>query len=78
MDMLTIPITKKEKVRLHRVALRYGLSLPEFSRHILEEISLHVPEESIEGYEHPKKILASFKKSLSEYSHRNLDSAKLF
>ncbi len=67
METLTISITKKEKVRLHRVALRYGLSLGEFSRHVLEDLSSRIPEESLEEYKHPEKILTSFKKALSEY-----------
>jgi hypothetical protein len=38
-SQLSIPITRQEKERLSRLALRYGLSLPEFSRHILRELA---------------------------------------
>lgn len=58
---------KKEKERLDRLALRYGLSLPEFSRRILEEIVSDIPEESFEDYKDSKELKESFKRALYDF-----------
>ena len=64
---LTIKIPKKEKERLSRLALRYGFSLPEFSRYILEELSSEIPIESFEDYEQPEKLKASLRRAMQDY-----------
>lgn len=67
MNVLTILLPKKEKERLSRLALRYGLSLPEFSRRILEEVASDIPEESFEDYDNPKRLKDSFKRALRDW-----------
>jgi hypothetical protein len=67
MTTLTIPLPKKEKDRLSRLALRYGLSLPEFSRRILKEITSNIPEESFEDYDNPKELKESFKQAFRDF-----------
>lgn len=64
---VTIPLSKKEHERLARLALRYGLSLPKFSRLILQELASEIPEESLEEYEHPERVRASFTRALRDY-----------
>lgn len=64
---ISIELPRSEKERLSRLALRYGLSLPEFSRRILQEISSEIPEESFDDYEHPARLRASFKRALRDW-----------
>lgn len=67
MTTINIPLTKQAKQRLTRIALRYGLSLPEFSRHILEELTEEVPEEKLSDYEYPKRLEASLRRALRDW-----------
>ena len=67
MATLNIPVSKKELEYLKRLALRYGLSLEEFSRLILKEIALSFPEDSFENYENPKTLKDSFKKAIKDW-----------
>jgi len=64
---ISIELPQSEKERLNSLALRYGLSLPEFSRRILQEIASEIPEESFADYEHPVKLRASFKRALHDW-----------
>ena len=64
---ISIALPRDEKERLSRLALRYGLSLPEFSRHILQEVASEIPEESLDDYEHPARLRASFKRALRDW-----------
>lgn len=64
---VTITLPKQEKERLSRLALNYGLSLKEFSRRILEEVASEIPEESIEEYEKPGELKASFGRALRDW-----------
>lgn len=69
---ITIKIPKKEKERLHRLALSYGLSLSDFSRHIFSEISSAFPEESLEDYVNPKVLKSSIARSVVDYKKGNV------
>lgn len=64
---MIIKLSKHEKERLSRLALRYGFSLPDFSRKILEEVSSAIPGESFHEYENPKALRASFSRALRDY-----------
>ncbi|MBI2452706.1 MAG: ribbon-helix-helix protein, CopG family [Parcubacteria group bacterium] len=64
---ITVTLPKKEKERLERLALRYGLSLTEFSRRLLEEISSQIPEESFRDYKNPKELRASFERAIRDW-----------
>ena len=64
---ISIPLPKSERERLSRLALRYGLSLPEFSRRVLQELVSEIPEESFEDYENPKELQASFSRALRDW-----------
>ena len=64
---ISIALPRNEKERLSRLALRYGLSLPEFSRRVLQEVASEIPEESINDYEHPARLKASFKRALRDW-----------
>lgn len=69
---LTISFSKKEEERLGRLALRYGLSLPEFSRRILTELISEIPEESFDDYENPTALRASFQRALRDWRARKV------
>lgn len=66
---MTIPLQKSEKERLTRVALTFGLSLPEFAQKILSEIARkqYIPEESFLDYENPKALKNSFDQALVDF-----------
>jgi hypothetical protein len=64
---VTVKLPKKEAERLTKIALNYGLSLPEFSRYVLENISTGIPEESFNNYKNPKKMRESFSRALKDY-----------
>lgn len=74
MVTLTIPLLKKEEKRLERLALRYGFSLPEFLRKILEEIFSEIPEESFNDYKHPKRLQSSFNRALHDWKAGRVSS----
>lgn len=64
---LNISISKQEKERLSRLALRYGFSLPEFSQRILKEVASDIGGESFENYKNSKSLKMSFERALSDY-----------
>lgn len=57
---LTIQLKKREKYNLSQLALRFGLSLPEFGRRILTELHETFSKETFEDYENLKALKASF------------------
>ena len=67
MSTVSVLLPKKKQEQLTRLALRFGLSLPEFSRRILEEISSDIPEESFEDYKNPEGLKASFNRALRDW-----------
>ena len=67
METLTIPLLKKDEERLRHLALLYGLSLQDFSRRILQELSSEIPEESFADYEYPTKLRTSFNRALRDW-----------
>ena len=66
---VTIKLPKREKERLVRLAMRYGFSLPEFSRRILGELTENFPEESFTDYYNPKALKTSLKRALRDWRH---------
>ena len=72
--VLTVNLPKKEKTRLTRIALRYGLSLPEFSRRVLQELADEIPEESFEDYSNVRKLKASYKRALADWRTGRISS----
>jgi len=65
---LTIKLNKSEEERLSRLALNYGLSLPEFSRKILIQLSNSFPSETWEEYKNPKALKASLNRALKDFT----------
>ena len=63
---LRVPLSRRTHDRLHRVALRYGLSLPELSHRILDAVASEIPEEHIEGYERPRALRTSLRRALRD------------
>ena len=64
---IIIPINKQDKERLSRLAIRYGFSLPEFSRLVLKELASEIPAESFNDYASPKSLRSSFNRALRDY-----------
>ncbi|HVS80653.1 MAG TPA: hypothetical protein VHE60_02870 [Pyrinomonadaceae bacterium] len=64
---LTIKLNQTEMKRLSRLALRYGLSLPEFTRKVLAELDEAFPQESFGDYEDAEKLKSSFGRALSDW-----------
>ena len=64
---ITIKLPKLERERLSRLALRYGFTLPEFSRRILEELASEFPEDSFENYRNPQALKRSFHRALRDW-----------
>lgn len=64
---ISIPLPKQEKDRLADLALRFGFSLPEFSRKILEAVTHEFPEESFSDYRDTKAVRASFTRALKDF-----------
>jgi len=53
--------------RLSRLALRYGLSLPEFARKVLAELAEAFPQESFGDYQDAAGLKASLERALSDW-----------
>jgi hypothetical protein len=67
MNTLTINLPRKDKENLEHLALQYGLSLPEFSRKVLHELSSNISEESFDDYENPNQLKASYQRALKDW-----------
>ena len=74
MSALTINLPKKDREHLEHLALQYGLSLPEFSRKVLSELSSNIPEESFDDYEHPDRLKASYRRALKDWKIGHVSS----
>lgn len=64
---LTIKLNQSEMKRLSRLALRYGLSLPEFTRKVLVELEEAFPHESFADYEDAEGLKKSFQRALGDW-----------
>jgi hypothetical protein len=64
---LTVKLNQTEMKRLSRLALRYGLSLPEFTRKVLVELEEAFPPDSFEDYEDGAALKTSFERALSDW-----------
>lgn len=64
---ITIELPKRTKDRLARLALRYGFSLPEFSRRVFEELSTEIPEESLDDYKNTDWLRASLRRAVRDW-----------
>ena len=67
MQSITIPLVKKTKTRLQRLAFSYGLSLADFSRKALEGLAENMPVESLEEYDNPRALRQSLGRALQDY-----------
>ena len=64
---LTIKLNQTEMKRLSRLALRYGLSLPDFTGKVLVELEEAFPHESFEDYKDAGALKDSFERALSDW-----------
>ena len=71
---LIIKLNQKETKRLSRLALRYGLSLPEFTRKVLIELEEAFPHESFEDYDDAEGLKASLDRALADWRSGRVQS----
>ena len=64
---LTIKLNQSEMKRLSRLALRYGLSLPEFTRNNLVELGEAFDSESFEDYDDPQDLKESLNRAINDW-----------
>lgn len=64
---MTVELPKRTRDRLTRFALRYGFSLPEFSRRIFEALDSEIPEESLSDYQDARRLRASLRRALRDW-----------
>ncbi len=74
MQTLTITLQKLEKEKLSKLALRYGLSLPEFSRQVLVQLNDSFEKESFADYKNSKKLKSSFQRALKDFHDGRIQS----
>ena len=67
-------ITRKHAERLNRLAFRYGLSLDRFVSRLLSEVSTDIPEETLSEYQTPRKLSASIKRGLADWTSGRVSS----
>ena len=67
MNSINIKFKKSEKEKLSRLAMRYGLSLPELAKRVLQEVREEFELESVHDYKNPKEILKDIDGALSDY-----------
>jgi hypothetical protein len=67
MNTLTLKIKKSEQDRLNRIAMRYGLSLPELAKRVLEEVREEFELESVNDYKNSKEVLKDIDEAPLEY-----------
>lgn len=65
---LTVTLPKKKRNELERLAVRYGLSLPEFFRRVLKELASEFPKESFTEYENPRALKRSLGRALRDWA----------
>lgn len=68
MHTITIKLPKTAEDRLQRLAVRYGFSVTELSRHVLEELVQAVPEETFVDYRNPRALRASVRRGFHDYA----------
>jgi len=71
---LTIKLSHSEMKRLSRLALRYGLSLPELARRVLLELDETFPHESFADYKNENDLKASFESALDDWRTGQIQS----
>lgn len=64
---ISIPLPRRERGRLGRLAMRYGCSLPEFASRVLREIHDSLPTETITEYERPRELRSSLNRALRDW-----------
>ena len=67
MNTINVKLNSSEKQRLSAIAMRYGLTLPDLARKVLQEVKEQFELESLEEYENPDKIKKSIKTALQDY-----------
>lgn len=66
-NTITVQLQKRQKEKLHRMAVWYGLSMRDFFSHIIESLTMEMPQESFDDYERPQALRTSFKRGLADY-----------
>ncbi len=67
MTAINIKLNSSEKQRLSAIAMRYGLTLPDLAKKVLQEIKEQFELESLDEYENPTKVKRAIKTALADY-----------
>lgn len=67
MNTINIKLNNSEKQRLSAIAMRYGLTLPELTKKILQQIREQFKTESLDEYKNPEKVAKAIKTALGDY-----------
>ncbi len=67
MTSINIKLNNSEKQRLSAIAMRYGLTLPDLAKKVLQEVKEQFELESLDEYENPNKVSKAIKTALREY-----------
>jgi len=67
MTTINIKLNNSEKQRLSAIAMRYGLTLPDLAKKVLQEVREQFELESLDHYENPEKIRKTIKRGISDY-----------
>lgn len=65
-QVITINLKNREKERLSRIALFYGLSLPELFHKLILELEHTLPTERLEDYDNPRAVKASLNRAMKD------------
>lgn len=67
MNTINIKLNNSEKQRLSAIAMRYGLTLPDLAKKVLQEVKEQFELESLSEYENPNKVKKAIKTALQDY-----------
>jgi hypothetical protein len=69
LQQTSLSLPKAQKKRLKEAAIRFGFSSEELLRRIVTDATqtlLEIPEESLDAYKHPEKIVEAYENALRD------------
>lgn len=74
-NKITITLPRKEELQVREASIAYGISPEELSRIVIFRATknlLDIPEESLDEYKEPEKILGAYKNAVRDSKKGNL------
>ena len=78
MPKLTITLPRKDELQVREVSIAYGISPEELSRIVISRATqnlLDIPEESLDEYNDPGKIVKAYKNAVRDIKKGDLVSS---